>query len=42
MVYITDSLYNALRDIRREAPSEGSRVVWADGICINQDDLIER
>lgn len=41
-VHITDSLYHALRDIRHEALSQGSRVVWADGICINQDDLKER
>jgi hypothetical protein len=38
--YITKSLHHALRDIRHEAG--GSRTLWADGICINQEDLEER
>ncbi|RBQ76817.1 hypothetical protein VDGD_07411 [Verticillium dahliae] len=36
---ITTSLHQALRDLRRKA---GVRNIWADGICINQDDLVER
>ncbi|KAM0499565.1 hypothetical protein ACHAPB_005890 [Verticillium nonalfalfae] len=36
---ITTSLHQALRDLRRKA---GVRTIWADGICINQDDLVER
>ncbi|KZL80803.1 ankyrin and het domain-containing protein, partial [Colletotrichum incanum] len=39
---ITESLYNALRDIRHEEMSQGSRTVWADAICINQEDVEER
>ena len=36
---ITESLYTALRDLRiwREP-----RIIWADAICINQDDDVER
>jgi hypothetical protein len=40
-MHITESLYNALRDIRRESILK-ERVVWADAICINQNDLHER
>jgi hypothetical protein len=36
---LTASLYHALRDLRR--PSE-TRILWADAICINQDDVLER
>ncbi|KZL71477.1 ankyrin and HET domain-containing protein [Colletotrichum tofieldiae] len=39
---ITESLYHALRDIRHEVLSQGSRTVWADAICINQEDIEER
>lgn len=41
-IYITESLHHALRDIRHESPSQADRVVWADAICINQDDTGER
>ncbi|KAF5658142.1 heterokaryon incompatibility protein (het-6OR allele) [Fusarium denticulatum] len=36
---ISSSLFIALRQLRR---SNASRVVWADAICINQDDVKER
>jgi hypothetical protein len=39
---ITQSLYHALHDLRGEDSSSASRLVWADGVCINQDDLEER
>jgi hypothetical protein len=39
---ITESLYNALRSIRHSLVEDGSRAVWADGVCINQEDLDER
>lgn len=39
---ITEALYSALDDIRPLYSSTGVRVVWADGICINQEDLGER
>jgi Heterokaryon incompatibility protein (HET) len=38
---IAESLFYALRDIRHES-SDKDRVVWADAISINQDDLAER
>jgi len=38
--YITQSLHQALRDIRHQ--TRRSKLLWADGICINQDDLKER
>ncbi|KAH8719455.1 heterokaryon incompatibility protein-domain-containing protein [Phaeosphaeriaceae sp. PMI808] len=37
--YITISLAQALRQIRSQ---NESRVVWADSLCINQDDVSER
>ena len=37
---ITENLYRALRDMQRDAL--GDTTVWADAICINQDDLAER
>jgi hypothetical protein len=37
---ITENLYGALRDLQRDAI--GDMKVWADAICINQDDLAER
>ncbi|KAG0647087.1 Heterokaryon incompatibility protein [Hyphodiscus hymeniophilus] len=37
---ITENLYNALRDLQRDGI--GDIKVWADAICINQDDLGER
>lgn len=46
---ITESLYNALQDLRHERGHwprwlrrMRSRVIWADGICINQGDIAER
>jgi len=36
---ITESLHNALKDLRY---NHQFRKIWADGICINQDDLEER
>ncbi|KAG7106615.1 Heterokaryon incompatibility protein 6 like [Verticillium longisporum] len=39
LIPITTSLHQALRDLLRKA---GVRTIWADGICINQDDLVER
>jgi hypothetical protein len=36
---ISGSLYIALRELRR---SNASRVIWADAICINQEDVKER
>ena len=41
-VRITRSLYHALHDLRYEDSSSASRPVWADGVCINQDDVKER
>ena len=38
-LWITSSLANALRSVR--LPTK-VRVLWADGICINQDDIKER
>ncbi|KAK3331783.1 heterokaryon incompatibility protein-domain-containing protein [Cercophora scortea] len=40
IIHITESLHNALRDLRHLA-GDRSRTVWADGICINQDDAQE-
>jgi hypothetical protein len=37
---ITENLYKALRDLQRDAV--GDTYVWADAICICQDDLAER
>lgn len=39
---ITKSLYNALRSIRHSNVEDGARALWADGVCINQEDLEER
>lgn len=45
---ITESLHNALLDLRGHQPQgphpmpAAPRVIWADGICINQDDVSER
>jgi hypothetical protein len=41
-LWITDSLHNALRDLRRRTRGEGSRAIWADAICIDQNNLDER
>jgi hypothetical protein len=38
---ITKSLYDALQVFRRPAGC-GVRVLWADGLCINQQDTLER
>ena len=37
---ITENLYNAIRDLQRD--SIGGFYLWADAICINQDDKPER
>ncbi|KAK4452256.1 heterokaryon incompatibility protein-domain-containing protein [Podospora aff. communis PSN243] len=42
VIHITQSLHDALRDLRHRDLVAGRRVLWADGICINQDDVIER
>jgi hypothetical protein len=39
---ITENLHGALRDSQRDPMSLGHFNVWADAICINQDDLAER
>lgn len=39
---ITRSLHTALRDLRHKDPTSGSRIIWADGVCINQEDIKER
>ena len=39
---ITKSLYNALRNIRHSKVEDGARALWADGACINQEDMKER
>jgi Heterokaryon incompatibility protein (HET) len=41
---ITESLWNALRDIRSAFGDEDDEavVIWADAICINQSDIAER
>lgn len=39
---ITKSLHGALADIRHVPPEGRHRLVWADSICINQDDIQER
>jgi hypothetical protein len=36
---VTTSLYSAIKRIRFE---ENSTVIWADGLCINQDDNQEK
>lgn len=38
-VAIAESLFHALRDIRHERTE---RLIWADGLCINQSNLKER
>ena len=38
-IKITKNLHTALRYLRK---TDGPRVIWADGICINQSDLDER
>lgn len=40
IIYITESLHCVLRDIRLDV-NRGERVVWADAICINQQDIQE-
>jgi hypothetical protein len=37
-VSITESLFNALQDLRQE---HSARAIWADAICINQPDIEE-
>jgi len=40
-IYITESLRDALRDLRHERFTQ-TRTLWADGVCINQEDMSER
>uniref|UniRef100_A0A8H7NQW4 Heterokaryon incompatibility domain-containing protein n=1 Tax=Bionectria ochroleuca TaxID=29856 RepID=A0A8H7NQW4_BIOOC len=42
LIKITESLYHALKDIRYSAIEDGPRHLWADGVCINQEDIDER
>ncbi|KAK0611721.1 ankyrin and HET domain-containing protein [Immersiella caudata] len=42
VIQITESFHHALRDLRHREQADGHRVLWADGICINQDDEVER
>ncbi|KAK7414497.1 hypothetical protein QQX98_006684 [Neonectria punicea] len=42
ILWITASLYKALRAIRHSITKCGTRYVWADGVCINQDDNDEK
>ncbi|KAK0507070.1 hypothetical protein JMJ35_010528 [Cladonia borealis] len=39
VLYVTQILYAALRTLRR---ATGSRLLWIDQLCINQEDVIER
>ncbi|VUC23049.1 unnamed protein product [Clonostachys rosea] len=41
-IKITKSLFHALKDLRYSAIEEGPRYLWADGVCINQEDTDER
>lgn len=41
-IAITESLYNALHDIRHQSHDLSYRMIWADGVCINQNDTKER
>jgi len=41
IIHITASLYQALRDLCPEM-TQGPRILWADSICINQEDIEER
>ncbi|KAK4463253.1 ankyrin and HET domain-protein [Cladorrhinum samala] len=40
-IWITESLHDALRDLRYDRKSNKLRAIWADGICINQGDTQE-
>jgi len=39
---ITSSLYHALKNLRPRSVGDRVRAVWADGVCINQEDDVER
>ncbi|KAI8931033.1 hypothetical protein NX059_012044 [Plenodomus lindquistii] len=41
-IEVTQSLYTALRDLRHWSVWSGDRIIWADALCINQDDIEER
>ncbi|CAG9985251.1 unnamed protein product [Clonostachys byssicola] len=41
-IRITQSLFNALKDLRPFGRRPAPRLIWADGVCINQDDVEER
>lgn len=38
---ITESLYDALKDLRQTAVPEVSRALWVDAVCINQQNIEE-
>jgi hypothetical protein len=42
IISVTDNLYNALQGLRPQSPSDHPRRHWADAICINQADDIEK
>ncbi|KAK0648545.1 ankyrin and HET domain-containing protein [Cercophora newfieldiana] len=42
VIHITESLHQALLDLRHRNREDGRRTLWADGICINQEDMLER
>jgi hypothetical protein len=39
ILWVTQNLSNALQRMR---PENGSRILWVDAICINQEDLLEK
>jgi hypothetical protein len=39
---ITSSVYNALRSLRSSNNESRARILWADAVCINQNDMKER
>ena len=42
VIKITKSLYSALRDIRRTFAFNDCKLIWADAVCIDQDNIEER
>lgn len=41
IIPITESLYQALRDLRHEGENR-DRAIWADAVCIDQENVIEQ
>ncbi|KAK1753766.1 heterokaryon incompatibility protein-domain-containing protein [Echria macrotheca] len=39
---LTESLYGFLARLRREIDSNKTRLLWADGVCIDQDSTLEK